>query len=404
MKGKALQNTTINNTEEFVLRLCKRTCLSMWAYNNPFAEQGKELCDVLVVCDPHVIIISVKDITLNVEKERPGFDRWERKAIDASVKQIYGAERSLANASKVKFKDGSFGLNLPALADRKIHRIAVAFGSLGQVPIKSGDFGKGFVHVMHEQSFFQLLNELDTITDLIDYLATKEDFAARCTIVVEGSEANLLGWYLFHDRSFPDKTDFMIVDNTIWNHLNEKPEWKRRKEVDEASYAWDKLIEMLSDPRAKAITGAQPELTDLELALRSMARENRFSRRALGTALHEFLAESKAGKLRSRIILGSSGVIYVLAYFTPTDELKHRTPELALRCVAARKKVGKGYTVVGIGIGEHESGIGSTSDLVYFQIEDWPEFIEESESALQATGYFSGSEMRQSHLEEYPKI
>jgi hypothetical protein len=102
--------------------------------------------------------------------------------------------------------------------------------------------------------------------------------------------------------------------------------------------------------------------------------------------------------------LSPKGIIYVLVYFTPADELKHRMPELALRCVAARKKVGKGDIVVGIGIGEYEAGIGSTSDLVYFQFEDWSEFIKKSESALQASGYFSKSEMRQSHHEEYPKI
>jgi hypothetical protein len=366
-------------------------------------EQGKELCDVLVVCDPHVIIISVKDIILRSDKEQAGFDRWERKAVDDSVKQIYGAERSLANASNVRFKDGSEGLSLPKVSDRKIHRIAVAFGSGGQVPIKSGDFGKGFVHVMHEQSFFQLLSELDTITDLIDYLTAKEAFAASCTVVVEGSEANLLGLYLLHNRSFPEGADYLAVDATIWAQLNKKPEWKRRKESDEQSYVWDKLIEMLADPRAKTIADPQPELTNLELALRSMARETRFARRVLGQALREFLTDAKAKKLRSRAVRSPIGVIYVLVYFTPADELKHRASELALRCVAARKTIGKGDVVVGIGIGEHEPGIGSTSDLVYLNPENWSDFIQQAEGALKAAGYFAKSTARQTHHEEYPK-
>ena len=403
VKGKALSNSTVNNTEEFVLQICKRTCLSMWACNNPFAEQGKELCDVLVVCDPHILIISVKDVILHVDKERAGFDRWERKAVDASVKQIYGAERSLANAAKVRFKDGSHGLNLPALTDRKIHRIAVAFGSSGQVPIKSGDFGKGFVHVMNERSFFELLSELDTISDLVDYLAAKEDYSFRCALVVEGSEANLLGWYLFHNRSFPGGADVTVVDDTIWSQIREKPEWKRRKEADGVSYAWDKLIEMLSDPKAKSVSGPQPQLTDLELALRSMARETRFSRRVLGQAVGEFLAEAKARNLRSRAMLSPSGVIYVLVYFNSSDALQNRPPELALRCVAAREKVGKGDIVVGIGIGEHEPGKGSTSDLAYLQPEDWPQFILQSESALRASGFFLEGPVRHSHHQEYPK-
>jgi hypothetical protein len=397
-----MKNTTVNNTEEFVLQICTRTCLSMWACNNPYAEQGKELCDILIVCDPDVIIVSVKDIHLNTEKEVAGFDRWERKAIDDSVRQIYGAERSLATAIKVRLKNGAHGLDLPPLADRKIHRIAVAFGSQGQVPIKSGDFGKGFVHVMHEHSFFHLLTELDTITDLVNYLAAKESLPSRCALVVEGSETNLLGMYLFNNRAFPNGTDFIVVEDTVWSELNQRPEWKRRKEADEPSYAWDRLIEMLADPRAKSIEGAQPELNDLELALRSMARETRFYRRILGGALREFLTSAKAKKLRSRAIVSPSGVIYVLVYFTAADDLKHRTPELALRCAAARKKAGRGEIVVGIGIGEHEAGKGSTSDLVYLCPENWAEFIAKAEGALQASGYFAESFAQKSHHDEYP--
>lgn len=375
----------------------------MWACNNPFAEAGKELCDILIVCDPYVIIVSVKDINLNTDKEAAGFERWERKAVDDSVKQIYGAEKSLRSAERVMLRDGSYWLNLPPLADRKIHRIAVAFGSKGQVPIRSGDFGKGFVHVMHEHSFFHLLTELDTITDLIHYLNAKEALAYRCALVVEGTEVNLLGMYLFNNRTFPTSEDFMVVGESVWSELIQKPEWKRRKEADEPSYAWDRLIEMLSDPRAKSIEGPEPELNDLELALRSMARETRFHRRALGMALQKFLTMAKENNLRSRAVMSPSGIIYVFVYFTSADEFKSRTPELALRCVAARRKAGQGDAVVGIGIGEYELGKGSTSDVVYLRPANWSEFIARSEPALEASGYFSKSSVQKYHHDEYPK-
>lgn len=398
-----MQNSTVNSTEEFVLLVSKRTCLSLWACSNPIVAPGKELCDILVVCDPHVIIISVKDVILHTEKELAGFERWHRKAVEASVSQIYGAERRLQNMSKIKFRDSSEGLVLPDKAVRKIHRLAVAFGSKGEVPIRAGNFGKGFVHVMNEQSFFMLLSELDTITDLIDYLTAKEEFAKRSTPVVIGSEANLLGLYLSKNRSFSVTADYAVVEDNIWIDLTERPEWKRRKEADEPSYAWDRLIELLADPRAKAIRGPQPELNQLEQALRAMARENRFARRVLGQAVREFLNGANAKKLRSRILLGPSGVIYVLVYFTAVDAIENRTPELALRCVAARKKVGAGTTVVGIGLGEFEPGKGSSSDLVFFEVDDWREFIEQSESALQIADYFSKSVMQKSHYDEYPK-
>ena len=374
----------------------------MWACGNPFAEKGKELCDVLVVCDPHVIIISVKDIVLNEAKELAGFQRWERKAIDASVDQIYGAEKKLLSLSKVTFNDGSHGLTLPEPGQRMIHRIAVAFGSEGKVPIKSGDFGKGFVHVMHEESFFRLLDELDTISDLTQYFAAKEEFSSRCSIVIEGSEANLLGFYLLNNRSFPAGSDIAVIDDTVWAHLERLPEWKRRKDANQSSYAWDRLIDLLADPKSKSINGPQPELDDLEYVLRSMARESRFFRRVLGEAVQTFLTQAMARKLRSRIIQSPSGIIYVLVYFFPEDPYEHRTPELALRCVAARKKVGEGQIVIGVGIGQHESGQGSTSDVVYLNPPDWKEFIAGAENAMKSAKYFTQAEMQKKHFDEYP--
>ena len=237
--------------------------MSLWCYNNPRAEAGKELCDILIVCDPHIIIVSVKDVTLNPQKERVGHERWLRKAVDASIKQIYGAQKTLSTASQVILKDGSPALNLPDVSARKIHRIAVAFGSQGQVPISSGDSGSGFVHVMDEQSFFELLTELDTITDLMDYLVAKEALLTRCSVVIEGSESNLLGLYLQHGRAFPQKCDRMVLDNTIWEGIKQDAAFQRRKEADAESYAWDRLIELLSDPNAKPVSGAAPKLTDL---------------------------------------------------------------------------------------------------------------------------------------------
>ena len=187
--GMAQPGFTVNKSEEFVLGICQRSVLSLWCYNNPIGEPGKELCDILVVCDPHVIIVSVKDIRLREGDLAVEHGRWERKAIDDSVKQIYGAERRLMSLSQVIRSDGSPGLNLPPVAQRKIHRLAVAFGGRGEGAITSGDFGKGLVHVMSEHSFLEVLSELDTITDMVEYLTAKEEFTGRCAVVIEGSEA-----------------------------------------------------------------------------------------------------------------------------------------------------------------------------------------------------------------------
>jgi len=46
----------ITNSEQFVYEVCQKSFLSLWSYANPQgSEPGKELCDVLIVCDPDVI-------------------------------------------------------------------------------------------------------------------------------------------------------------------------------------------------------------------------------------------------------------------------------------------------------------------------------------------------------------
>src|SRR5437870_9730908 len=101
----------VNSSEAFVLQVCEHSFLSMWCYNNPLHKEGKELCDILVVCDPHLIIISVKACELNAEKDTSvAHTRWKKKAIGNSIKQIFTAERWLKSKACVTRKHGSRGL------------------------------------------------------------------------------------------------------------------------------------------------------------------------------------------------------------------------------------------------------------------------------------------------------
>ena len=53
----------MNESEKYVADICTKSFLSLWCYANPQGRSsGKELCDFLVICDPDVVIVSVKDI------------------------------------------------------------------------------------------------------------------------------------------------------------------------------------------------------------------------------------------------------------------------------------------------------------------------------------------------------
>jgi len=141
----------INESEKYTYDVCRKSFLSLWSYANPRGKKGKELCDILVICGYDIIIISVKDIK-PVDSGDPEIDweRWRKRAIEASAKQIYGAERWLQNNKVVIQNDGKKGLSVPPRKKQNIHRIAVAFGGEEQMPLYFGDFGKGFVHELNE--------------------------------------------------------------------------------------------------------------------------------------------------------------------------------------------------------------------------------------------------------------
>lgn len=395
----------VNRTEALVLEVCQRSFLSLWCHGNPRAADQKELCDLLVVCGPHIIIASVKEIQLKATADpADGLARWERKAVDASVRQIYGAERALAGMTEVIRHDGTPGLGLPPVGLRRIHRLAVAFGDKGEVAITSGDFDKGFVHVMSEPSFRDVLAELDTISDFVAYLAAKEDFAGRCRMICEGSESNVLGWYLTHERTFPENVDVMLFDDTIWAGLQNEPVFKRRKDADRDSYVWDRLIEGLSDPTAKSIEGPGPTLNELEFALRWMALETRFHRRVLGRGVGEFLIAARARQLASRILVAPSEVIYVLVYFPSNARPEDRRAEVTGRCFIARQRLGRGEVAVGIGLSDHIQGVGSASDLVYLDFSKWSEADDRAANDLKTkASFFARARTWHRHEDEFPK-
>ena len=151
----------MNKAEEFVYGLCRKSFLSLWSYPNPLGKDGKELCDILVVCDPEIIIVNLKDIGLkNSGDFSIDWKRWHSKAVEASYAQIYGAERWIKSAQSVIRNNGKPGLPFPKQSERRIHRVAVALGGEGKVPIEYGDFGRGFIHVFDEVSFGIVASEL----------------------------------------------------------------------------------------------------------------------------------------------------------------------------------------------------------------------------------------------------
>jgi hypothetical protein len=360
------------------------------------------------VCDPDVIVLSVKHIEFKDTGE-PDVDlpRWQRKAVDESVKQVFGAERLLSldgTGNHVVGKSGEQGLALPPKEARRVHRIAVALGGEGKVGLRSAWFDdkkqRKYVHVLDGPAFVAIIRELDTISDFVGYLLAKEDL--RAEINAEGGEEDLLAGYLQNGRQFPDK-DLIRVGEGVWQAFTTHEQYLSKKREDEISYVWDRLIETFcKDHQAGVLLGGQ-DTDGVERALRTMAREDRFTRRGLGKTFHGFLKANEAGQSRARIHPDPGLATYVFLGCPVNFHREDRISELKLRCLVARRLHPQKPEVVGIATETPKPGQGFSLDLMSLMIPQLTQeqiaFADRCQSEL---GYFRNMKYDRRHEEEYP--
>jgi hypothetical protein len=266
-----------------------------------------------------------------------------------------------------------------------------------------GDFGKGFVHVLDESATDILLNELDTITDFVDYLAAKERYLrSGVRLLCEGAEEDLLAVYLHRGRAFPTNCDIAVISNDVWGEFKAKPEYKRKLAADRESYTWDKIIEIFGRDLLQDRLEFSPGLTGTERAIRTMARENRFSRRVLSGLLVEFLRDST--KVRARKATSPSGVVYVFLATPQSYPRKIRVAELGNRCFVARGQAPNATRVVGLATERYNpASSGRSFDLVHLHKPNWTTRDQQRMDEIQRElGYFVSPRITHDHMDEYP--
>ena len=391
----------ITPSEKFVAALCERSFLRLWTHPNPKGKKNKELCDCLIVCGPHIVIISVKECAYKDTGDKTGWERWEKAAIEKSASQIWGAERWLQTVDQVVRYDGR-RITLPAKAERKYHRISVSLGGRGSVPIKWGDLGNGFIHVCDEYSVGVVFSALDTITDFVEFLSASEALIRSGVQLLfdGGGVEDLVALYLSNRRSFDfsadsdDQPDVVILHDDLWKGFYESEDYKTIQEEFKSSYIWDRLIEYYaSDLLTDGMFDMHSKkVTDNELALVTMALQPRGHRAVLSEAFMEFL-QNPGLKVASRATRGYANTAFVFLIGKSSDR-DHRTHELALRCLVIRGRLPGVTTVVGIATDRPgTSEIGYSSDIVYIHIPEWTAENETHVAGVQADlGYFQNAQ------------
>ena len=363
-------------SERLVTSLSRQSFLRLWTHPNPKGKHGKELCDCLIVCGPHIVIISVKDNKYKATDDAAGWKRWMRTSIEKSASQIWGAERWLKSVDEIERHDGR-RISLPELSTRRYHRVAVALGGRGKVPLQWGDFGNGFVHICDDYSIGPFFSALDTISDFVEFLDGSEAIVRSGTKLVfdGGGIEDLIAFYISNGRSFEmDATDgeqpeMLVLSNDLWSGLVESDDFAAVRKDLTRSYSWDRLIDVFAND---LLSGGmfdmhRKEVTDNEWALVTMALEPRMNRLALAEALLEFWNKPEL-KSAARVVQGRKGCGYVFTVGESEDR-EFRARELGLRCLVARGRLSNTSTVVGIATDRPgTSKIGYSCDIAYVHV------------------------------------
>jgi hypothetical protein len=395
----------MTESESLVNRICQKVFLSFWTMASPEGKDPrKELCDALVVFGNNIIIISVKDIVYKETEDLiTGWQRWNKSAIEKSIKQLKGAKRFIESANQIKSMKNDVTFELPEKSLRKFFLVTISLGSKREVPIELPFEEDQFVHFLDEQNFELILSELDTASDFIEYLTKKEVFFQSKGRILIGNEENLLANYITNNRTFEERADFLILDDELWKSVRARDEYQDKLKANRVSYFWDQIIEeiiRLRDPYIESILGyVDPNNLNVEYALRVMAKENRFSRRVISHAFWDF---HRNKNIESRVIQSLNGILYVFLKKPLKTDRRARQSELFARCFVARDRVAEDIVIVGIAT-EDDVSSGHSLDLVYFEKESWnDEDHAQAEAAIKELKIFQEPQFSIVHVDEYP--
>lgn len=320
----------MSELEEYLQRLCERTFLGLWTYRNPFYNRGhgqdgneKELCDAIVVFGRKVLLISDKVASLPYREgdELRLWQRWYRRTVAHSMRQLDGAARTLSTSPQAVFRDRRCVERLFSDDDIangfEVHRIIVVrgaaqasmtffgggYGSLGIQTVldpandQDGQFllysypfssRQSVHHILNDGVLDIVLEELDTIADFVSYLEAKERLFERRHVIALGEE-DLLAHYL---KTINENQvhDFVMSENIGPNDGVSFPpngyasrlrneNYQRMKIANRESYFVDWLLQSLCEEPEAGATGSAAQI---RTSVGDIAALSRVERRVVG--------------------------------------------------------------------------------------------------------------------------
>ena len=423
--------------------LGKRAFLDLWKYMNPYRGPGKELCDMLVVFDNHVLIFSIKDIAFNMEASLDtAWARWYKKAIDASAKQIFRAEGWIRKRPNQVFLDAQCKENFPLsfpVSDMQIHRICVALGvraacseyakydsNLGGngLQIKSlhglsqhnqpfvmgqPDLDKGFVHVFDDFALDVVFNEHDTVADFINYLLRREKMLSKRNSYIEvDDEGQMLAYLDLCDDTQVESGS--VFCECLWEYMQKHPRYLARKEANKDSYIWDKIIDRLIEGDTyREYVKCDIALTEVEPSLRHLATESRFMRRELIKIICGLMLQCNDDRMQAISAFGvkerpnKAYIFWVAPRSDSPDYKRIRQQTLSKYCFVAKLHFPAAKQIVGLAL-EPAWAEYPTESFCVLDVENWTDEKQAMAKKLQKElPLLKRGSMKIHEMKEYPE-
>lgn len=451
-----VKSSGVTPTERLLADLCERSFLKLWSYPNPFKDDRKELCDLLAVFENHVFIFFDRESRHldNIDKDpMVNWERWKRVAIEDQLRTAHGAEGYVRSGRGI-FLDNALTVEFPISINREkmiVHKIVVAHGAkeaclnfsdanvYGSLAVSYGDtrddlslpfiieLEKGRpVHVFDSHNLPLILGELDTFYDLSSYLDAKIDAINRFDHLAYCGEEDLLAHYFLNfdkskNRHFigvrRKDINGLWIGEGEWKNFCQTNVYKRKKLADRESYLWDDIIQRTCQNALDGTMLGDSTLLRGESAIHEMAKEPRFSRRALSSAMIRAIKnfpETPAPLVRNLSFMPSfyKGKGYVFLQIKHTnitdydnDYRPKRQALLEIACGAAKNKLEHLHTIVGIGIDAPKFTNKNAEDFILMRCEDWTEDQRRHyERANEELNFFNSSTLveRKVKVTEFP--
>lgn len=412
-------------SEQKLNALGYQTFLRLWSYPNPYKMQlnGKELCDLLIVFDNHVIIFSDKNCVYG-DSGDPYVDwrRWYKRTIQKSAEQLVGAKSWIIRHPDRIAIDAKCTKALPLKVEitsrTKFHLVAVAHGASnhckayfpggdGGLHINSEIIGKmhtddncelfcigkvldnpqNFIHVFDDASYENVLRELDTIQDFLNYLESRKELLLTKSVLAE-SENDILGHHMTgvikNEPHLLQKTchgySGVHFESGLLENIRRSVQYHDWRNTMKKSYFWDALLQntFYYIENGLSYLSTTPTIQANSELFRRMAREDRAHRYCLADEFLSFLSSVDSSKRGTRIVLSPDepDICYFLFLLPRKDDERdenyreRRRKMLYDYCAITKADYPQLSHIIGVA---HESSdcIYSSEDFIYFDASEW---------------------------------